>query len=118
MITPANTPATPPNFPETLLAFSKMSTSGGGGPGAEGGLASSPFAKHHAMAMSPPGAAFSAYQMGGHPASPLATQGVGAGGASNGLAAQGAGGHRFASPTAMAPIKATSQAGINCNQAR
>ncbi|KAI1283144.1 UBA-like domain-containing protein 2 [Halotydeus destructor] len=25
MITPANTPATPPNFPETLLAFSKMS---------------------------------------------------------------------------------------------
>ncbi|RWS24934.1 UBA-like domain-containing protein 2 [Leptotrombidium deliense] len=26
MCTPANTPATPPNFPETLLAFSKMST--------------------------------------------------------------------------------------------
>lgn len=25
MITPANTPATPPNFPETLLAFSKLS---------------------------------------------------------------------------------------------
>lgn len=25
--TPANTPATPPNFPETLLAFSKLSTS-------------------------------------------------------------------------------------------
>lgn len=24
--TPANTPATPPNFPETLLAFSKLST--------------------------------------------------------------------------------------------
>lgn len=27
MITPANTPATPPNFPETLLAFSKLSAS-------------------------------------------------------------------------------------------
>jgi protein FAM100B-A len=27
MCTPANTPATPPNFPETLLAFSKLSTS-------------------------------------------------------------------------------------------
>lgn len=27
MCTPANTPATPPNFPDTLLAFSKMSTS-------------------------------------------------------------------------------------------
>ncbi|XP_067118555.1 UBA-like domain-containing protein 2 isoform X1 [Centruroides vittatus] len=27
MCTPANTPATPPNFPETLLAFSKMSAS-------------------------------------------------------------------------------------------
>jgi len=26
MVTPANTPATPPNFPDTLLAFSKMST--------------------------------------------------------------------------------------------
>ena len=26
MCTPANTPATPPNFPDTLLAFSKMST--------------------------------------------------------------------------------------------
>uniref|UniRef100_T1J1T3 UBA-like domain-containing protein n=1 Tax=Strigamia maritima TaxID=126957 RepID=T1J1T3_STRMM len=26
MCTPANTPATPPNFPEALLAFSKMST--------------------------------------------------------------------------------------------
>lgn len=25
--TPANTPATPPNFPETLTAFSKLSTS-------------------------------------------------------------------------------------------
>ena len=29
MCTPANTPATPPNFPETLLAFSKMSASDG-----------------------------------------------------------------------------------------
>lgn len=27
MCTPANTPATPPNFPDTLLAFSKMSAS-------------------------------------------------------------------------------------------
>ncbi|XP_054710558.1 UBA-like domain-containing protein 2 [Uloborus diversus] len=27
MITPANTPATPPNFPDTLMAFSKMSAS-------------------------------------------------------------------------------------------
>ncbi|OQR73007.1 hypothetical protein BIW11_10013 [Tropilaelaps mercedesae] len=27
MCTPANTPATPPNFPETLTAFSKLSTS-------------------------------------------------------------------------------------------
>lgn len=27
MITPANTPATPPNFPDTLLAFSKLSAS-------------------------------------------------------------------------------------------
>ena len=26
MCTPANTPATPPNFPETLLQFSKLST--------------------------------------------------------------------------------------------
>ncbi|XP_015904678.1 UBA-like domain-containing protein 1 [Parasteatoda tepidariorum] len=25
MITPANTPATPPNFPDTLMAFSKLS---------------------------------------------------------------------------------------------
>ena len=28
-MTPANTPATPPNFPETLLSFNKLSTSGG-----------------------------------------------------------------------------------------
>ncbi|CAG0881743.1 unnamed protein product [Darwinula stevensoni] len=27
LITPANTPATPPNFPEALLSFSKLSTS-------------------------------------------------------------------------------------------
>lgn len=27
MCTPANTPATPPNFPDALMAFSKMSTS-------------------------------------------------------------------------------------------
>ncbi|XP_064478993.1 UBA-like domain-containing protein 2 [Ornithodoros turicata] len=27
MCTPANTPATPPNFPDTLMAFSKMTTS-------------------------------------------------------------------------------------------
>lgn len=26
-MTPANTPATPPNFPETLLSFNKLSTS-------------------------------------------------------------------------------------------
>jgi hypothetical protein len=25
-MTPANTPATPPNFPETLLSFNKLST--------------------------------------------------------------------------------------------
>ncbi|CAF1272383.1 unnamed protein product [Rotaria sordida] len=29
LITPANTPATPPNFPETLLSFNKLSTSSG-----------------------------------------------------------------------------------------
>lgn len=29
MCTPANTPATPPNFPETLLQFSKLSTNSG-----------------------------------------------------------------------------------------
>ncbi|CAN8002424.1 unnamed protein product [Ixodes hexagonus] len=29
MCTPANTPATPPNFPETLLSFSKMTAGGG-----------------------------------------------------------------------------------------
>ena len=28
-MTPANTPATPPNFPETLLSFNKLSTSSG-----------------------------------------------------------------------------------------
>lgn len=36
MITPANTPATPPNFPDTLMAFSRMSASDkvpGGPPG-------------------------------------------------------------------------------------
>jgi len=27
LMTPANTPATPPNFPETLLSFNKLSTS-------------------------------------------------------------------------------------------
>lgn len=32
-MTPCNTPATPPNFPDTLLAFSKMST-GNGSPSA------------------------------------------------------------------------------------
>lgn len=30
MITPANTPATPPNFPETLQALSKLTASAGG----------------------------------------------------------------------------------------
>ncbi|CAF3899653.1 unnamed protein product [Rotaria magnacalcarata] len=29
LMTPANTPATPPNFPETLLSFNKLSTSTG-----------------------------------------------------------------------------------------
>ncbi|KXJ22015.1 UBA-like domain-containing protein 2 [Exaiptasia diaphana] len=27
LVTPANTPATPPNFPEALIAFSKLRTS-------------------------------------------------------------------------------------------
>lgn len=39
MCTPANTPATPPNFPETLLAFSKMSTGSGPGPAGQTGAA-------------------------------------------------------------------------------
>ncbi|KAK4877610.1 hypothetical protein RN001_010116 [Aquatica leii] len=29
IMTPCNTPATPPNFPDTLIAFSKMSTNSG-----------------------------------------------------------------------------------------
>ncbi|GJQ84259.1 hypothetical protein Trydic_g2925 [Trypoxylus dichotomus] len=32
VMTPCNTPATPPNFPDTLLAFSKMSASNGNSP--------------------------------------------------------------------------------------
>lgn len=28
-MTPCNTPATPPNFPDTLIAFSKLSTNNG-----------------------------------------------------------------------------------------
>lgn len=31
-MTPCNTPATPPNFPDALLAFSKMSTGNGNSP--------------------------------------------------------------------------------------
>lgn len=31
-MTPCNTPATPPNFPDTLLAFSKMSAGNGNSP--------------------------------------------------------------------------------------
>ncbi|KAJ3662622.1 hypothetical protein Zmor_006961 [Zophobas morio] len=32
VMTPCNTPATPPNFPDTLLAFSKLSTGNGNSP--------------------------------------------------------------------------------------
>ncbi|XP_022904298.1 UBA-like domain-containing protein 2-B [Onthophagus taurus] len=32
VMTPCNTPATPPNFPDTLLAFSKMSAGSGSSP--------------------------------------------------------------------------------------
>ncbi|XP_065161902.1 UBA-like domain-containing protein 2 [Atheta coriaria] len=32
VMTPCNTPATPPNFPDTLLAFSKMSAGNGNSP--------------------------------------------------------------------------------------
>lgn len=32
VMTPCNTPATPPNFPDTLLAFSKMSAGNSSGP--------------------------------------------------------------------------------------
>ncbi|XP_017768929.1 PREDICTED: UBA-like domain-containing protein 2-A isoform X2 [Nicrophorus vespilloides] len=32
VMTPCNTPATPPNFPDTLLAFSKMSAGNGSSP--------------------------------------------------------------------------------------
>lgn len=31
-MTPCNTPATPPNFPDTLLAFSKLSAGNGNNP--------------------------------------------------------------------------------------
>jgi len=48
MVTPANTPATPPNFPETLLAFSKMSATGGNGSSANSSVSDtkSPFGHH------------------------------------------------------------------------
>ena len=36
-LAPANTPATPPNFPEALLAFSKMSTAAGESGGSRSG---------------------------------------------------------------------------------
>ncbi|CAH1169582.1 unnamed protein product [Phaedon cochleariae] len=36
VMTPCNTPATPPNFPDTLLAFSKMSAGNGNSPSANG----------------------------------------------------------------------------------
>ncbi|CAG0917245.1 unnamed protein product [Notodromas monacha] len=44
LITPANTPATPPNFPDTLLALSKLSTSesGNGNFGYGSGISSRP----------------------------------------------------------------------------
>ncbi|KAG5879999.1 hypothetical protein JTB14_010118 [Gonioctena quinquepunctata] len=32
VMTPCNTPATPPNFPDTLIAFSKMSAGNGNSP--------------------------------------------------------------------------------------
>lgn len=52
MCTPANTPATPPNFPDALTMFSRLKasesfTSGGGGGGAGSPMAAS-------MATSPP----------------------------------------------------------------
>ncbi|KOB61376.1 Uncharacterized protein OBRU01_25220, partial [Operophtera brumata] len=34
LMTPCNTPATPPNFPDTLAAFSRLSTTGSPGAGA------------------------------------------------------------------------------------
>ncbi|RVE46192.1 hypothetical protein evm_009150 [Chilo suppressalis] len=50
LMTPCNTPATPPNFPDALAAFSRLSTTGspsGGGGGPTGGAPPvSPLATH------------------------------------------------------------------------
>ncbi|CAG9793861.1 unnamed protein product [Diatraea saccharalis] len=50
LMTPCNTPATPPNFPDALAAFSRLSTTGspsGGGSGANSGAPPvSPLATH------------------------------------------------------------------------
>lgn len=49
LMTPCNTPATPPNFPDALAAFSRMSTTSGTG-GSPGGVTPSPLAAatpHH-----------------------------------------------------------------------
>ncbi|RWS14897.1 UBA-like domain-containing protein 2 [Dinothrombium tinctorium] len=46
MCTPANTPATPPNFPDTLLAFSKLSTNEKQSNSPTSGLNNS-FSHHH-----------------------------------------------------------------------
>ncbi|XP_077286620.1 uncharacterized protein LOC143911563 isoform X2 [Arctopsyche grandis] len=49
LMTPCNTPATPPNFPDALAAFSRMSTASGTG-GSPGGVTPSPLATaapHH-----------------------------------------------------------------------
>lgn len=123
MITPANTPATPPNFPETLLAFSKMSTSVSDQDqnSRMGHMGSSPhFGKHH-PSMSPQNSTFvsvspNCYQqhaMG----SPMTTGGLGQGGLGQGLGGGPSPQHRFASPTGMAPLKASASP-VNCNQAR
>lgn len=52
MCTPANTPATPPNFPDTLMAFSKMSAATGPPPppstGASPSAAAPPSSQPHA----------------------------------------------------------------------
>ncbi|XP_028165588.1 UBA-like domain-containing protein 2 [Ostrinia nubilalis] len=52
LMTPCNTPATPPNFPDALAAFSRLSTTGspgtagGGAAGAGGAPPVSPLATH------------------------------------------------------------------------
>lgn len=50
LMTPCNTPATPPNFPDALAAFSRLSTTGSGSPA---GLTAGPFAQGAAPPVSP-----------------------------------------------------------------